>query len=202
MIACKNMWADVIFLVDGSGNTDHSDFLKIKEFINTTVSTFKIGTKSVKVGVVQFGSYSKIEFSLNKFSDKRQMLQAINDIQQQEQPIKNMKNLGKGSKAGAALDFVSEYFDPAEGGRSKAPQFLIVIMSGRSMDDVAQPAQALRNKGITIYSIGVTDSNSTQLTEISGTQDNVFLYRDDDMLKFLYGVFLLKICKSPDSKSY
>ncbi|MCI4374056.1 hypothetical protein PGIGA_G00001650 [Pangasianodon gigas] len=197
--ACKNMWADVIFLIDGSGNTGPEDFSKIKEFMNTTVSKFIIDKNSVQVGVVQFSSYSKTEFALNKFSDKSQMQQAINDMQQQEQPIKNMKQLGEGTKTGAALNFVSEYFDPPEGGRSNAPQFLIMITNGRSMDDVAQPAQALRNKSITIYSIGLSDSNSTQLREISGTQDIVFLDRDDDILNFLDKVLLLKICKSADN---
>ncbi|KAB5586432.1 hypothetical protein PHYPO_G00001530 [Pangasianodon hypophthalmus] len=196
--ACKNMWADVIFLIDGSGNTGPEDFSKIKEFMNTTVSKFKIDKNSVQVGVVQFSSYSNTEFALNKFSDKSQMQQAINEMQQQEQPIKNMKQLGEGTKTGAALNFVSEYFDPPEGGRSNAPQFLIMITNGRSMDDVAQPAQALRNKSITIYSIGLSDSNSTQLREISGTQDIVFLDRDDDILNFLDKVLLLKICKSAD----
>lgn len=199
------MWADVIFLVDGSQSTDHMDFLKIKGFMSTAVSKFAIDKNSVQVGVVQFSSYSKTELALNKSSDKSQILQVINDMQQLEQPIKNMKHLGEGSKAGAALRFVSQYFEPRglfQGGCSKAPQFLIVIMSGRSVDDVSQPAQDLRNKGVTIYSIGVADSNSTQLTEISGTGNNVVLDRDDDMLKFLDNVFLLKICKSRDSKPY
>lgn len=202
-IACKNMRADVIFLVDGSGHTEHENFLKMKEFMKTAVSKFIIGKNSVQVGVVQFGSYSsKTEFALSKFSDKSQMQKAINDIQQKEQPITNMKDLGKGSQTGAALKYVSQYFDPPEGGRSNAPQFLIMITSGRSMDDVYQPAQALRNKSITIYSIGVAEYDSKQLMEISGTQDNVFLDRDNDMLKFLEKVFLLKICKSSDSKPY
>lgn len=201
-IACKSMWADVIFLVEGSGSTAPEDFSKIKEFMNTAVSKFLIGKNSVQVGVVQFSSYSKAEFALNKFSDKSQIQQAINEMQQQEQPIKNMKQLEEGTQTGAALNFVSQYFDPSEGGRSNAPQFLIMITNGRSMDDIAQPVQALRNKSITIYSIGMGDFNSTQLKDISGTQELVFLDRHDDVLNFLDKVFLLKICKSADSKPY
>lgn len=201
-IACKSMWADVIFLVEGSGSTAPEDFSKIKEFMNTAVSKFLIGKNSVQVGVVQFSSYSKAEFALNKFSDKSQIQQAINEMQQQEQPIKNMKQLEEGTQTGAALNFVSAYFDPSEGGRSNAPQFLIMITNGRSMDDIAQPVQALRNKSITIYSIGMGDFNSTQLKDISGTQELVFLDRHDDVLNFLDKVFLLKICKSADSKPY
>ncbi|XP_058249736.1 collagen alpha-6(VI) chain-like isoform X2 [Hemibagrus wyckioides] len=194
--ACKSMWADVIFLVDGSGNTAPEDFSKIKEFMNTALSKFRIGNDSVQVGVVQFSSNSTIEFALNKFSDKKLIKQALNNMKQQEQPIKNINKLEESTMIGAALNFVSEYFNPPKGGRSNAPQFLIVITNGRSMDDVAQPAQALRNKSITIYSIGVGDYSSKHLREISGTQDLVSLDKDDDMENFLDNIFMLKICKS------
>lgn len=100
-------------------------------------------------------------------------------MKQQEQPIKNIKQLEESTMIGAALNFVSEYFNPPKGGRSNTPQFLIVITNGRSMDDVAQPAQALRNKSITICSIGVGDYSSKPLREISGTQDLVSLDKDD-----------------------
>ncbi|XP_053084973.1 collagen alpha-6(VI) chain-like isoform X3 [Pangasianodon hypophthalmus] len=186
--ACKNMLADVIFLVDGSGSIDPEDFSKMKKFMNNIISKSVIGKGSVQVGVVQFSSQSVAEFALNKFSDKLQMQQAINEMQQ----------LGGGTMTGFALHFVSEYFDPPEGGRPGTPQILIVITDGESQDAVAQPARTLREKGITIYSIGVLNANSTQLREISGTQDNVYLERDFDALDFLDKDLLLKICTSVD----
>ncbi|KAI5606554.1 collagen alpha-6(VI) chain, partial [Silurus asotus] len=195
-IACTSMWADIIFLVDGSGSTTPEDFLKIKKFLQTAVSLFIIDKDSVQVGVVKFDPNPKTEFALNKFSDKKQMLQAINEMQQQKQPIKSMKQLEEGSQIGAALNFVSEYFDQSKGGRLNAPQFLIMLTNGRSMDDVAHPAEAIKNKSITIYSIGVGDYSTSQLREISGTQDIFFLEKDDEMLEFLDTVLSLKICKS------
>ncbi|XP_058250247.1 collagen alpha-6(VI) chain-like isoform X1 [Hemibagrus wyckioides] len=186
--ACKNMLADVIFLVDGSGSIDPVDFSKMKKFMNTIISKSVIGKDSVQVGVVQFSSHSNAEFSLNRFYDKFEMQQAINDMQQ----------LDRGTMTGDALHFVSKYFDSPEGGRPSTPQILIVITDGESQDAVAQPAQALRNKGITIYSIGVRNANSTQLREISGIQENVYLERDFDALNFLDKDLLLKICISAD----
>ncbi|KAK3552012.1 hypothetical protein QTP70_031601, partial [Hemibagrus guttatus] len=186
--ACKNMLADVIFLVDGSGSIDPEDFSKMKKFMNTIIYKSVIGKDSLQVGVVQFSSHSNAEFALNQFHDKFEMQQAINDMQQ----------LGGGTMTGDALHFVSKYFDPPEGGRPSTPQILIVITDGESQDAVAHPAQALRNKGITIYSIGVLNANSTQLREISGTQENVYLERDFDSLNFLDKDLLLKICISAD----
>ncbi|XP_017333399.1 collagen alpha-6(VI) chain isoform X2 [Ictalurus punctatus] len=187
--ACKNMQqADLIFLVDGSGSIYSNDFSKMKKFINTIVSNFTISTGDVQFGVVQFSTSPKAEFSLNKFSDKLQVQQAIKEMQQ----------LGGGTMTGAALSTLSEYFGPAQGGRPGTPQILIVITDGESQDAVAEPAQALRNKGITIYSIGVLNANITQLREISGTQDNVYLERDFDSLDYLDKELLLKICTSAD----
>ncbi|KAF5905697.1 collagen alpha-6(VI) chain-like, partial [Clarias magur] len=186
--ACKNMLADVIFLIDGSGSIDPKDFLKMKKFTNTIISNSVIGKDSVQVGVVQFSSDSNAEFSLNKFSNKKEMQQAINDMEQQ----------GGGTMTGHALRFVTKYFDPQQGGRPSTPQILIVITDGESQDAVAQPAQILRDKGIAIYSIGVLNANSTQLQEISGTRDKVYMERDFDALDSLYKDILLKICTSVD----
>ncbi|XP_026769416.3 collagen alpha-6(VI) chain [Pangasianodon hypophthalmus] len=186
--ACKNMLADIIFLIDGSGSIDPNDFSKMKKFMSTIVSNSTVGKDGVHFGVVQFSSSPKVEFALNKFSDKLQMQQAVNQMQQ----------LGGGTMTGAALGILSGYFDPPEGGRPGTPQILIVITDGESQDAVAQPARTLREKGITIYSIGVLNANSTQLREISGTQDNVYLERDFDALDFLDKDLLLKICTSVD----
>ncbi|TSK16118.1 Collagen alpha-6(VI) chain [Bagarius yarrelli] len=186
--ACKNMLADIIFLVDGSASIEPEDFSKMKKFMNNIISKSVIGRDSVQVGVVQFSSKSNAEFTLKDFHDKLEMQQAINEMQQ----------LSAGTMTGDALKFVANYFSPSEGGRLNTPQILIVITDGESQDVVAKPAQALRNKGITIYSIGVVNANSTQLREISGTQDNVYLERDFDALDLLDKDLLLKICTSAD----
>ncbi|KAK2854621.1 hypothetical protein Q7C36_006490 [Tachysurus vachellii] len=187
--ACKNMQqADVIFLVDGSRRITKEHFSKMKKFMNTIVSNSTIGKDGVHFGVVQFGSSPRAEFALNAFSDKLSVQQAITDMQQ----------LGGGTMTGSALGILSDYFSPAKGGRPSILQILIVITGGESQNAVAQPAQALREKGVTIYSIGLLNANSIQLREISGTQENVYLERDFDALDLLDKDLLLKICTSVD----
>ncbi|KAF5896158.1 collagen alpha-6(VI) chain-like, partial [Clarias magur] len=161
--ACKNMLADIIFLIDCSGNINHEDFSKIKKFMNTIISKSVIGKDNVQ--------------------------QAINDLQ------KLVGDTMTG-ETGKALQFVTGYFDPQQGGRPNTPQILIVITDGESQDAVAQPAQILRDKGITVYSIGVLNANTTQLQEISGTQDQVYLGKDFDILGLLDKSVLFKICIS------
>ncbi|KAL6489035.1 hypothetical protein MHYP_G00027760 [Metynnis hypsauchen] len=186
--ACKNMLADIIFLVDGSSSIGTEDFSKMTTFVDTLVSKLKIGKDSVQVGLVQFSTESNAEFALNKYYDKNEMKDAITGIQQ----------MNKNTLIGTALDYVSVYFDPPDGGRPNAPKFLIVITDGESQDEVSAPAKALRDKGVTIYSIGVRDADQSQLRNISGSPSNVYMEKDFDALSFLEKDLLLKICSSAD----
>ncbi|XP_017569855.2 collagen alpha-6(VI) chain isoform X1 [Pygocentrus nattereri] len=186
--ACKNMFADIIFLVDGSLSIGNDEFSKMTEFVGTLVSKLKIGKDSAQVGLVQFSTVSKAEVALNQYYDMSEMTEAINGIQK----------MNENTLIGNALDYVSVYFDPPEGGRPTAPKFLIVITDGESQDEVSAPAKALRDKGVTIYSIGVREANLLQLRNISGSPSNVFMQRDFDALKFLEKDLLLKICSSAD----
>ncbi|KAL7886996.1 hypothetical protein AOLI_G00047170 [Acnodon oligacanthus] len=186
--ACKNMLADIIFLLDGSSSIGSEDFSKMTSFVHTLASKLKIGKDSVQIGLVQFSTQSEAEFTLNQYYDKSEMREAIFGIQQMDQ----------NTLIGNALDYVSEYFDPPKGGRLDAPKFLIVITDGESQDEVFVPAKALRDKGVTIYSIGVRDANQLQLRNISGSPSNVYMGKDFDALGFLEKDLLLKVCNSAD----
>ncbi|XP_036446136.1 LOW QUALITY PROTEIN: collagen alpha-6(VI) chain [Colossoma macropomum] len=186
--ACKNMLADIIFLVDGSSSIGTTEFSTMTTFVDTLVSKLKIGKDSVQVGLVQFSTSHRAEFALNRYYDKSEMKEAIIGIQQMD----------KNTLIGHALDYVSAYFDPPEGGRPSAPKFLIVITDGESQDEVTVPAKALRDKGVTIYSIAVREANLLQLRNISGSPSNVFMAQDFDALGFLERDLLLKICSSAD----
>ncbi|MBN3325894.1 CO6A6 protein, partial [Atractosteus spatula] len=189
LLACKTMEADIIFLIDSSGSIHPDDYSKMKTFMESMVDRSDIGADKVQVGVLQFSSVQQEEFPLNKYEDKSGIKQAIYNIQQ----------LGGGTLTGEALTFTSQYFDAARGGRSTVKQFLIVITDGEAQDEVAKPAENLRNKGITIYTIGVMNANNTQLVEISGSQDKVHSAENFDGLQFLEKNILFQIC-NPDTE--
>ncbi|XP_026858408.2 collagen alpha-6(VI) chain isoform X1 [Electrophorus electricus] len=186
--ACKDMLADIIFLVDGSGSIAPQDFLKMKNFLNTLVSDFKIGNKSVQVGVVQFSSDPHTILNLNNIYDKHQILDAINGMQQ----------LGGQTMLGLALSYLLRSFDSTMGGRPGAPQFLILITDGMAQDEVTMPAKVLKDRGVIIYSIGVENADHAQLTEISQPTGRVYMERDFDALEFLREDLQLEICISAD----
>ncbi|XP_061443606.1 collagen alpha-6(VI) chain-like isoform X2 [Rhineura floridana] len=187
--ACKEMKADVMFLVDSSGSISPDDFAKMQIFMMELVNKSDIGRDQMCVGAVQFSGTTEESFPLNKYSTKSSIIEAIG----------SMSLIGTTTLTGAALQFVSDYFEPAKGGRSAVNKVLILITDGEAQDEVKTPATALRDKGITIYSVGVFNANKTQLEEISGKPEKVFYVENFDILKQIQNDIMFGIC-NPDEK--
>ena len=183
--ACRDIPGDLLFLIDSSGSIRSDEYQKMKDFMKAMIGKSQVGQEMVHVGVMQFSTIQKLEFQLNNFYDKGDMWKNIDDMQQ----------LGGGTHTGQALNEVSLYFDLASGGRPGIRQNLIVITDGESQDQVKGPAEVLRQKGVTIFSIGVVNANTTQLLEISGSDDLVFTERDFDALKDLESELNLRLCE-------
>uniref|UniRef100_A0A3B5MTQ1 VWFA domain-containing protein n=1 Tax=Xiphophorus couchianus TaxID=32473 RepID=A0A3B5MTQ1_9TELE len=138
----------------------------------------------VHVGVMQFSSRQKPEFSLIEHFTKNDMMVAVD----------GMTQMGGGTKTGAAISAVSQLFDPARGGRPDLPQRLVVITDGEAQDNVKAPAEELRAKRVLVYAIGVMKANTTQLLEISGSAERMYAERDFDALKALERQLSLDLC--------
>ncbi|KAM3613790.1 uncharacterized protein V6R79_005100 [Siganus canaliculatus] len=182
--ACKDIPGDLIFLIDSSGSINPDDYQKMKSFMQSVISKSVVGQNEVHVGVMQFSTVQQPEFPLTRYYNKADMSKAIDDMQQ----------IGGGTLTGAAITQVSQYFDVARGGRPNMRQRLVVITDGEAQDQVKGPAAALRAKGVVIYAIGVVDANTTQLLEISGSQDRMYAERDFDALKDLESQVALEMC--------
>ncbi|XP_036999939.2 collagen alpha-6(VI) chain [Artibeus jamaicensis] len=191
--ACKEMKADIMFLVDSSGSIGDVNFEKMKTFMKNLVSKSQIGADRVQIGVVQFSDINEEEFQLNKYMSQSEISDAIDQMQQMKQT----------TMTGSALAFVSQYFSPAKGARPNVRKFLILITDGEAHDIVKDPAEALRQDGIIIYSVGVFGSNVTQLEEISGRREMVFYIENFDILQSIEDNLIFGIC-SPreDCKRY
>ncbi|KAG8572802.1 hypothetical protein GDO81_012168 [Engystomops pustulosus] len=187
--ACKEMKADILFLIDSSASIEPPDFKKMKEFMDSFVKQADIGPDKVQVGLIQFSSETQEEFPLNRYKRKDELQSAISGIQQMQQ----------GTMTGAALQEALPYFNAANGGRPHVQQYLIIITDGESQDEVSQPAAAIRKNGVNIYAIGVLNANNTQLLEIAGQQDRVYFEDNFDALAFLNKIIIFEICNPKDS---
>ncbi|XP_071387197.1 collagen alpha-6(VI) chain-like [Centroberyx affinis] len=181
---CKDVPGDLVFLIDSSGSINPPDFQKMKDFMKSVITKSVIRQNKVHIGVMQYSTIQRLEFPLNRYYDKGEMLKGIDDMQQ----------IGGGTHTGGAISDVSQYFDELRGGRPDLRQKLILITDSESQDEVKGPAEALRNKGVMIYAFGVVNANTTQLLEISGSQDRTYAERDFDALKDLESEVAMELC--------
>ncbi|XP_011603520.2 collagen alpha-6(VI) chain isoform X2 [Takifugu rubripes] len=184
---CKDIPGDLIFLIDSSGSIYPEDYKKMKDFMKSVIKQSIVGKNEVHVGVMQYSTIQKLVFPLNQYYTKDELSKAIDEMQQ----------IGGGTHTGEAITDVSQYFDARNGGRPDLKQRLVVVTDGESQDEVRQPAEALRAKGVIVYSIGVVAANTSQLLEISGTPNRMYAGRDFDALKDLEKQMAMELC-DPD----
>uniref|UniRef100_A0A3P9KJE2 VWFA domain-containing protein n=1 Tax=Oryzias latipes TaxID=8090 RepID=A0A3P9KJE2_ORYLA len=182
--ACKAYPADVFFLMSSSAALSKRDFEKMKDLLKSVISLFSIGPNAVHVGVMQVGANHSLEFGLNKYLSREEVLRAVDRMQ----PVKD------GYRMGRSLSEVSKYFKAGGGGRPGLKQSLVVVTDLQSTDEVRGPAEALRNKDVEVYAVGVLEASKKQLLEISNSSDKVFQLEDLDQLPAVGRRLALKLC--------
>ncbi|XP_030191354.1 von Willebrand factor A domain-containing protein 2 [Lynx canadensis] len=143
MIQCSAA-VDILFLIDGSYSVGKGSFERSKHFAVTVCDALDIGPERVRVGALQFGSVPRLEFPLDSFSSPREV----------KANMKSMVFKGGRTETGLALKYLLRKGFP--GGRNASvPQILIVVTDGRSQGHVAPPAKQLKERGVTVFAVGV-----------------------------------------------
>ncbi|TFK02284.1 Collagen alpha-3(VI) chain [Platysternon megacephalum] len=153
--------ADLIFLIDGSNNIGSVNFPAIRGFLVNFIERLSVGTQEIQIGVVQYSDQPRTEFSLNRYSTKADVLNAV----------KALSFLGgEEANLGAALESVVEnHFTRAGGSRIEegVPQVLVLISGGESSDDIREAVLAVKQASIFSFSIGVLNADSAELQQIA-----------------------------------
>ncbi|XP_071774395.2 collagen alpha-3(VI) chain isoform X1 [Centroberyx gerrardi] len=163
---------DVVFLVDGSDGVGR-EFPIIQEFMRRIVDNLNVGENKIRIGVVQYGDSPNADMYLNTHTSKEGVLNAIKGIRQRGGTQRNL---------GQALEFVSrDVLTGAHGSRKQegVPQFVIVVSSGGSTDDVSRAATSLKQSRVLPFSIGTRDVNPTELQVVSYVPN--YAYTVDDL---------------------
>ncbi|KAF7649882.1 hypothetical protein LDENG_00134560 [Lucifuga dentata] len=163
---------DVVFLVDGSVGVGR-EFPIIQDFIRKIVENLNVGENKIRIGVVQYGDRPHADIYLNSHTTKEGVLNAVRGIRQRGGAQRNL---------GEALEFVSQdVLTAARGSRKEegVPQFVIVVSSGASTDDIRSAASSLKQSRVLPFSIGTRDVNPTELQVVSF--DPTFAYTVDDL---------------------
>ncbi|KAM9123902.1 collagen alpha-3(VI) chain isoform 4-T4 [Pangshura tecta] len=153
--------ADLIFLIDGSNNIGSVNFPAIRDFLVNFIERLSVGTQEIQIGVVQYSDQPRTEFSLNRYSTKADVLNAV----------KALSFLGgEEANIGAALESVVEnHFTRAGGSRIEegVPQVLVLISGGESSDEIREGVLAVKQASIFSFSIGVLNADSAELQQIA-----------------------------------
>ncbi|XP_053296519.1 collagen alpha-3(VI) chain isoform X2 [Pleuronectes platessa] len=162
---------DIIFLVDGSDGVGR-DFPVIQEFIRRVVESLNVGENKIRIGVIQYGDSAQADMYLNSHTTKEGVLNAVRQMRQRGG---RQRNLGQG------LQFINQdVLTAARGSRKQegVPQFVIVVSSGPSTDDINRSATTLKQSRVLPFSIGTRDVNPTELRVVSYVPNFAFTVDD------------------------
>jgi len=138
---------DLTFLVDGSAAMSNAGFQASKVFIKALYSNFPIGKDSTHVALVVYGKDSLVVFNLientNTESIDKKLLYTAN-------PSSDGNFIGRGLKT-----VKEKVFEVSA--RPGGHQVLVVLVAGKSQDDVIAPARVLRDEGVKIFCVAIGD---------------------------------------------
>uniref|UniRef100_A0A8C4LI49 Collagen alpha-3(VI) chain n=1 Tax=Equus asinus asinus TaxID=83772 RepID=A0A8C4LI49_EQUAS len=191
--------ADIIFLIDGSNNTGSVNFAVIRDFLVNLLERLSIGTQQIRVGVVQYSDEPRTMFSLDSYSTKAQVLDAVKALGFTGGELANV---------GLALDFVVEnHFTRAGGSRVEegVPQVLVLISAGPSSDEIRDGVVALKQASVFSFGLGAQAVSKAELQHIATNDNMVFTVPEfrsfgdlqEQLLLYIVGVAQRRIVLQP-----
>jgi Mg-chelatase subunit ChlD len=116
---------DVVFVVDASGSVGPIDYLIILNFVSRVVGMLDVDSGLVRVGLLMFGSESRVVFNLNRYS-------SVLDIQA---ALAQVRYVGGSTMTAPALRAARDWmFQSANGSRDGARHVIVLITDGNTAD--------------------------------------------------------------------
>ncbi|XP_015723573.1 collagen alpha-3(VI) chain isoform X8 [Coturnix japonica] len=157
---------DVVFLVDGSRYAAQ-EFYLIRDLIERIVNNLDVGFDTTRISVVQFSEHPHVEFLLNAHSTKDEVQGAVRRLRPRG---------GQQVNVGEALEFVAKtIFTRPSGSRIEegVPQFLIILSSRKSDDDLEFPSVQVKQVGVAPLVVA-KNMDPEEMVQISLSPDYVF----------------------------
>lgn len=187
---CSANPADVIFVVDASGSIGAPNYDKLKAFVSACVRNLQVDNGMIRVAFVTFSDTYQSIFGLAAYTSRGPMLAAISAA-----PF-----IGAGTSVSAALAYVRTGIVGGADDRSTAPNLVVLITDGGSVDRQAtsQEAARLRNTGAHIIVVGA--GNWVYLPEIYAISgypaSSILLVNDLNNLNSSVPNLVAAICQS------
>ncbi|KAL7984161.1 hypothetical protein Chor_002731 [Crotalus horridus] len=188
---CNEGPVDLVFVIDGSKSLGENNFEIVKEFVLGILDSLTISPRAARVGLLQYSSQVRTEFTLKQFNTAKDMKKAVTQI----------KYMGKGSMTGLALKQMTERsFTEAEGARrisANVPRVSVLFTDGRAQDDVSEWAVKAKQSGITIYAIGIGKSIEKELQAIASdpAEKHIFYAQEFKAMEEITEKLQKRICE-------
>lgn len=181
--------ADIAFIVDQCENIRSEKFQLVRNFLKNTIGGLDVGEGKIKIALVLYSDIPRADVYFNTFDDKTDILRYISSMP-----------YGRGkTNTGAALTFAKDkVFTKERGSRrdQNVQQVAVVITDGKSTDEVASAAAALRRSGVTVFALGIKDTEEEDLREIASYPYKKFVFnvKDFDKLNSLSNILTRTLC--------
>ncbi|XP_019743363.1 integrin alpha-2 [Hippocampus comes] len=138
---------DIVIVLDGSNSI--YPWAPMREFIEKLLPSLEIGPQNTQVSVIQYAVDPKIEFTLNQYRTKEELLNAASKLTQMQGSLTNTFH---------AIQYASQWgFNPIYGARPSASKVMVVVTDGESHDQAVRDTviSECEKQGITRFGIAV-----------------------------------------------
>lgn len=156
---------DIVFLVDGSNYIGSNNFPYVRDFIINVVNQLDIRPDRVRIGLLQFAESPRIEFYLNSFSNRQDVVDRISQLRLTGGSVLN---------TGAAMDYaLKNMFLPSAGSRKRqrVQQVLVLITGGPAQDELKTVADNLALGGILTFTVSSGQADDNLLKSVAFVPD-------------------------------
>ena len=143
-------------MVDGSTNALETEFKQYMDIVKYIYSAFPISREDVRVGLGVISSNPEIIFSFDKYYDKPSLDVAVNSV---EYPG-TLQDLNIGQSIAVAKETLY-----SKSTRKGVRQVLVLLVSGKSQDEISDPVRRLRDGGVEVFCFGV--GNRVEVNELA-----------------------------------
>ena len=156
-----------------------ANFQLCLNFIKAVYGSFTISATGYRIGLVLFGASASVSFDFSKYSSASEVDAAIG----------SMRMVGGACAAGQGLSTCQTQLFVQS--RQNADKVLLVMMAGKSTDDVSGVAESLKRAGVKIFCLGMGSSfDKTQLTSMATEESYVQIATDYSQLAVLSSLFV------------
>uniref|UniRef100_A0A3Q3LK55 VWFA domain-containing protein n=1 Tax=Mastacembelus armatus TaxID=205130 RepID=A0A3Q3LK55_9TELE len=156
---------DIVFLVDGSNYIGSTNLPYVRDFIINVVNQLDVRPDRVQIGLLQFAERPKIEFYLNTYQNRQDVVNAISQLRLTGGSVLN---------TGAAMNHAfTTMFLPSAGSRRMQgiQQVLILITGGPAQDEVKNVADQLALGGVLTFTVSSGQADAELLKSVAFVKD-------------------------------